>query len=247
MRHINGVYTQYYNRTEHKDGALFRGRYKAILVDAEAYWLSLSRYIHRNPLEAGLARRLVDYRWSSYPAYVGKVKPPAWLDTRYVLGAVGQRNQQARYKAFVAGDTDTALKAFYQASKVGPILGDELFKQRVLQQVEDHPDVPTYQEARHHPTLTDIVKTVARYYGVNQEVLFRSVKGRGVKTPARSVAMYLCQESGGMTLARIAEHFGLSRYASAGATIRNVRTHLREDRQLQRDLKRILQDLTPPP
>ncbi len=54
MRHINGVYTQYFNRTERTDGALFRGRYKAILVDAETYWLALSRYIHRNPLEAGL-------------------------------------------------------------------------------------------------------------------------------------------------------------------------------------------------
>ena len=83
MRHINGVYTQYFNRVEKKDGALFRGRYKAILVDAEAYWLELSRYIHRNPLEAHIPRRLDDYRWSSYPAYVGKVKPPAWLDTGY--------------------------------------------------------------------------------------------------------------------------------------------------------------------
>ncbi len=46
------LYTQYLNCTEGKDGALFRGRYKAILVDADTHWLELSRYIHRNPLEA---------------------------------------------------------------------------------------------------------------------------------------------------------------------------------------------------
>ncbi len=56
MRHVNGLYTRYFNRTEGKDGALFRGRYKAILVDADTHWLELSRYIHRNPLEAQITR-----------------------------------------------------------------------------------------------------------------------------------------------------------------------------------------------
>lgn len=51
MRHINGVYTQRYNRLKRTDGPLFRGRYKAILVDEDSYLLQLSRYIHRNPIE----------------------------------------------------------------------------------------------------------------------------------------------------------------------------------------------------
>ena len=50
------LYTQYLNRTEGKDGALFRGRYKAILVDVDTHLLELSRYIHRNPLEAQITR-----------------------------------------------------------------------------------------------------------------------------------------------------------------------------------------------
>ncbi len=51
-----GWYTKYRNRTEGKDGVLFRGRYKAILVDADTHWLELSRYIHGNPLEAPITR-----------------------------------------------------------------------------------------------------------------------------------------------------------------------------------------------
>ena len=51
MRHINGVYTQRYNRLKKTDGPLFRGRYKAILVDEDSYLLQVSRYIHRNPVE----------------------------------------------------------------------------------------------------------------------------------------------------------------------------------------------------
>jgi putative transposase len=49
MRHLDGIYTQKFNRVHHRDVPLFRGRYKAILIDAEAYFLSVVRYIHRNP------------------------------------------------------------------------------------------------------------------------------------------------------------------------------------------------------
>ena len=74
MRHINGVYTQRYNRLRKSDGPLFRGRFKAIVVDADAYLLQLSRYIHRNPIElkTPLVKRLELYQWSSYSSYVGK-------------------------------------------------------------------------------------------------------------------------------------------------------------------------------
>ena len=69
MRHINGVYTQRYNQLKHTDGPLFRGRYKAILVDKDAYLLQLSRYIHRNPVETKkpMISQLEDWIWSSYP------------------------------------------------------------------------------------------------------------------------------------------------------------------------------------
>jgi len=54
MRHLNGLYTQRYNRLRKTDGSLFRGRYKAILVENDSYQLQLSRYIHRNPIEASV-------------------------------------------------------------------------------------------------------------------------------------------------------------------------------------------------
>ena len=105
MQYVNGQYTQHFNRSERRDGALFRGRYRAVLVDAEAYWLELSRYIHRNPLKAGLVEDLAAYPWSSYRAYCGLEKAPAWLTTDFVLNAIGQRNRHERYAAFVAGET----------------------------------------------------------------------------------------------------------------------------------------------
>lgn len=79
MQHINGVYTQRYNRLRRTDGPLFRGRYKAIIVENDSYQLQVSRYIHRNPVEAHLVDRLEDYPWSSYPAFINKGACPPWL------------------------------------------------------------------------------------------------------------------------------------------------------------------------
>jgi REP-associated tyrosine transposase len=64
MRHLNGVYTQRYNSRHKCDGQLFRGRYKSILMDTPSYLLQGVRYIHRNPLQSGLAERLDVYKWS---------------------------------------------------------------------------------------------------------------------------------------------------------------------------------------
>lgn len=66
MQYLSGVYTYHYNHKYKKDGALFRGRYKATLVDAENYLLRVSRYIHLNPVKARLAKKPSKYKWSSY-------------------------------------------------------------------------------------------------------------------------------------------------------------------------------------
>ena len=66
MRHLNGVYTQRYNRRHGYDGQLFRGRYKSIVVESDSYALELVRYIHRNPLEAGIVDALQKYLWISH-------------------------------------------------------------------------------------------------------------------------------------------------------------------------------------
>ncbi|MEA3361139.1 MAG: hypothetical protein U9R17_17265 [Thermodesulfobacteriota bacterium] len=71
MRHINGIYTQRFNRLHGYDGHLFRGRYKSVLIDEDSYLLQLVRYIHRNPLRAGLSKDL-NYPWSSHKAYTSK-------------------------------------------------------------------------------------------------------------------------------------------------------------------------------
>ncbi|MHB1246055.1 MAG: transposase, partial [Sulfuriferula sp.] len=66
MRQINGVYTQAYNRRHAKVGHLFQGRFKAILVDRDAYLLEVCRYVDLNPVRAAMVADPAQWPWSSY-------------------------------------------------------------------------------------------------------------------------------------------------------------------------------------
>jgi len=78
MRQLNGVYTQAINRRYRRVGHLFQGRYKAILVDKDAYLLELSRYIILNPIRAKMVDSLEEWPWSSWHCAMGLEASPDW-------------------------------------------------------------------------------------------------------------------------------------------------------------------------
>ena len=81
MRQINGVYTQYYNHRHAKVGHLFQGRFNGIVVDEEAYFQEVCRYVDLNPVRAKMVKRPENWPWSSYRAHTGQVYGLAWLDS----------------------------------------------------------------------------------------------------------------------------------------------------------------------
>ena len=85
MRHINGVYTQRFNAAHGLDGQLFRDRYKAILVGEDSYLLQLIRYIHKNPLRAGMVKRAELYEWSSHKGFLSRAQNWDWLHKQFIL------------------------------------------------------------------------------------------------------------------------------------------------------------------
>lgn len=66
MKHLAGCYALYFNKKYMYQGHLFEGRYKAVLVKDDTYFLQTSRYIHLNPVKAGIVENAEDYLWSSY-------------------------------------------------------------------------------------------------------------------------------------------------------------------------------------
>lgn len=85
MRQLNGVFTQSMNRKHRHVGHLFQGRYKAILVDKEAYLLEVSRYIVLNPVRAKMVNSPDEWLWSNWHNMVGRKESPSWLTTDFTL------------------------------------------------------------------------------------------------------------------------------------------------------------------
>ena len=140
MRHVNGVYTQAFNRRHALAGHLFQGRFKAILVDRDAYLLALCRYVERNPVAAGIVAAADDWRWSSYRAHVRTVATPPWLDSDglhgYLLGrpVAGERDRMhaaQRYAALVADADGTDVPIWQTGLRQQVFLGDEAFVARM--------------------------------------------------------------------------------------------------------------------
>lgn len=85
MRALSNSYVKYFNKKYNRTGPLFSGKYKAVLIEEESYLLHLTRYIHLNPTDLGLARSdLVKYPYSSYVSYLGKKKMD-WLHKEKIL------------------------------------------------------------------------------------------------------------------------------------------------------------------
>jgi putative transposase len=122
MRHLDGIYTQKFNRVRNRDGPLFRARYKAILIDAEEYFLSVVRYIHKNPLAAGVVADMDRYRWSSHWGYLNKKQCPNWLNTGSVMSRFGGLKE---YREFMRSEIEEEIEDFYQRSVSEAGLGEQ--------------------------------------------------------------------------------------------------------------------------
>src|SRR4030043_1773631 len=74
-------YSVWFNRRHQRSGHLFQGRFKSFLIENDRYFTVMCHYIHGNPLRAHVVKRLSDYRWSSYRAYINKKQGVPWLTT----------------------------------------------------------------------------------------------------------------------------------------------------------------------
>jgi REP element-mobilizing transposase RayT len=234
MRHINGIYTQRHNRLKKTDGPLFRGRYQAICIEKDSYQLQLSRYIHRNPLEAKLARELDSYEWSSYQYYVrSTAKPPEWLYQSDVYGQLGVKTQlKDQYRAYVELGLDEEIKQFYAKGNRMPYLGSDAFRTWAYRQrMTDDEAVSRQESAAFRPSMDEVIERVVSVFDVSRESIVRTTRG-GTNNVPRWVAMYLCQEVCGCRLVEIASHFGLQRTGSIPTTIGKLKRLMSQDKAL---------------
>jgi REP element-mobilizing transposase RayT len=137
MRHINGVYAQAFNQRHGLVGHVFQGRFKAILVDRQAYLLEVGRYVELNPVRARMVSGVADWPWSSFRSHVGQACAPPWLNTsglheqmlgRELAAASDHTEARALYAELVADGRNSQLWAEGLRQQI--YLGDEAFVER---------------------------------------------------------------------------------------------------------------------
>jgi REP element-mobilizing transposase RayT len=201
MRQLNGVYTQCSNRRHGRIGHLFQGRYKAILVDEEAYLLEVARYVVLNPVRAGMVQAPGEWQWSSYRAMAGVEPAPDWLEVDALLARFGSERTRAqrRYAEFVA--EGMGAPSLWQGLRGQIYLGDERFVRRMQARLDaeagEDVNVPKVQRRPPAPALASIA---ARHKGRDQAVL-----------AAHDTGQYSYQQ--------IAEHFGVH-FTTVGRIVR---------------------------
>jgi putative transposase len=230
MRHINGAYTTYFNIKRKRSGHLFQGRYKAILVEADEYLVELSRYIHLNPVKAGIVERPEHYQWSSYQSFIGQSKPPAWLKTGFILGCFAKKESDAqkKYGSFVA---DMIGKQYESpSSKIfgASILGSADFIDEISSaHIREKKDVniPALMHFAGRPLPDEIMKEATAVFLDNEKL-------------ARQVSIYLCHKYSGMKLQEIGDRFNVRDTAVSEASRRLVRK-LETDEELRGKVEKI--------
>lgn len=196
MQNLSLRYTKWVNYAQSRTGHVFQGRYKALLLDADTYLLELVRYVHLNPVRAGIAASPDDYPWSGHHVYMGKEVLP-WLATDWVLSMFSDDIRKARtaYALFVAdGITETRRVEFHSGTCEGRILGDDTFADQAFRKAN--------QRWNRGYRLTDVVDAVCRRYGITTDQLKAPGKARPY-AEARAIAALLVLESTDLRLTEL--------------------------------------------
>lgn len=231
MRHINGAYTIYFNKKYQRSGHLFQGRYKAIVVDKDEYAVELSRYIHLNPVRAGIVNDLGGYRWSSHKHYTEKGKRPEWLFTDFILGYFGRdvHNTQKNYSRFVheliGREYENPLKKVVASTILGGIEFIKVIKDKYLGNRKGGRDIPALRELTSGPSIEEIEIKTKEVFGSESRL-------------GKKAMLYLCHRYSGLALREIGRYFGIGESAVSQSS-RRFQQALDKDTKLKREIEQI--------
>jgi putative transposase len=153
MHYLNASYGNWFRFTYKIAGSVFQGRYKAILAEKDEYLKVWSAYIHLNPVRAGIVTGPSLYRYSSYPYYSAKIKAPAFLRTRDLLGLFNNRNEYRKYvTAYSKATTPIDPEEIYGKNS---LLGSERFLRKVFAKIKT---ADKAIDKREQPDVRDAVR-----------------------------------------------------------------------------------------
>lgn len=238
MHKLGSMFTKRFNRMESIDGPLFKSRFKSIIVGNDEYLRQLCRYIHRNPVKAGLTKLPQEYEWSSYRALIGLGEPQSWLtcdELPNYFAAPNLKNMRAFVETHVETDMDRRNL-------------DELFKSRD-DTTDSGTDIPipnpsrciAHQSERRDfvlgpATLNDIIIEIRNYFGLPEDALF--VGKAKVKNMPRDLSILLAREETQMKVSDVGRAFAIGPTQASNAIAR-AKNRIFEDENIRYAVKLI--------
>lgn len=222
MRHLDGVYTRGFHQRHGTDGSLFREPHRAVIVKAGRHLVQVSRYIHLNPVEAGLAARAEDWPYSSLRGYLDPTRGPRWLRTSAVLGQFGPIGARQRYRQFVAAGIDPGTRDIYGRARLRPVLGEDEFREEILRRAGllphhvEHEDPDLRWLAGSPVPLATIARAIGEAWGIDADAL--RCGSRASSRPfgtARGAFVHAARRLGRHRLREIAAWLGYSSHEAA--------------------------------
>ena len=235
MRRVLTGYALYFNRRHTRSGHLFQNRYKSFVVEEEAYLLELVRYIHLNPIRAGIIsnlKALSTWPYSGYSALMGNANR-AWFEVDYTLSLFDTNRVAARKKlvSFVedgrgmgrrdelvggglkrslgmSPSSDVYIDSLQRQAYDERILGSGSFVEAVLSTLDK--DTPNKEDP--HPDIDELIKTALSFYGIALSELHSGSK-RSAVSKARSAIVLLGAKQCGIPPSELAEALRISQSA----------------------------------
>lgn len=233
IQNLSFRYTKWVNWRQSRSGHLFQGRYKAVLVNADAYLLELTRYIHLNPVRAGLVKEPEEHPWSGHRGYLGLEVIP-WLTTEWVLSQFSERESSARraYGRFIQDGKKEGYRKEYHAGSGtdSRILGDDQFIDRVLEKGE--------RMSRHRVSLDRIIREVCKSFSLEERELLMSGRDHRLSR-VRGMAAWLVMEYGIGTLGDLSRRTGRD-ITTLSSAAKRLQVRSKTDLELGEKVKKLL-------
>lgn len=197
MQGVQQSYSQYFNLRYRKVGHVFQGRYKAIICQKDEYLLELMRYIHLNPVRAGIVKRPDHYRYSGHQAYL-KGKPTEAIDPTKVLKLFGGKGA---YRQFISEGLGGGHKEEYYDVEDQRFLGPEGFGDEIQETLGKE------QTTTSKRSIGPVVEELAKNLGIRLQTL-RSSDRTWAVSKARTMIAYVLTRRLAYSLGGVAEYFG---------------------------------------
>jgi putative transposase len=236
MQYINTAYTVYYNKKRNRSGHLFQGRYKSIIVEGDSYFLELTRYIHLNPVKAGISKTPEEYKWSSFKEYITN-KRKTIIDKEEIKKYF--KINPPKYKQFVLEGIDEKTDIFKQVYG-GFVLGKVKFIKNTIKdlkyQIEGGEDFSYKNKITNDIQLDDIVKETAKHFKKTPEEIYTSKKKPLL---ARKAAIYLSKRLTGLTNKEIGEAFNIT-HSAVSKSYSDMEKIMKGNLRIRRDIENII-------